>query len=193
MATQRAHRAETPAHPNRLWIWEKHVYLDEFRRSWLPVVIKSNEKFQVILRQEDVTLGEAMSPSQLVPYELPLMWQLYPKDRYRSCDSMYWQILYHIKVLQLLSALPRPGPTGEMLVLMFSLFASHVLFPLHWAPRRKLWPDAAPSHAAVACSAALVGPSALLTTWQGAPEKIPVLLTSSRCSVVSVPLMILAD
>lgn len=40
MATQRAHRAETPAHPNRLWIWEKHVYLDEFRRSWLPVVIK---------------------------------------------------------------------------------------------------------------------------------------------------------
>nr|1JNP_A Chain A, T-CELL LEUKEMIA/LYMPHOMA PROTEIN 1A [Mus musculus]1JNP_B Chain B, T-CELL LEUKEMIA/LYMPHOMA PROTEIN 1A [Mus musculus] len=97
MATQRAHRAETPAHPNRLWIWEKHVYLDEFRRSWLPVVIKSNEKFQVILRQEDVTLGEAMSPSQLVPYELPLMWQLYPKDRYRSADSMYWQILYHIK------------------------------------------------------------------------------------------------
>ncbi|XP_076777005.1 T-cell leukemia/lymphoma protein 1A [Arvicanthis niloticus] len=97
MATERASRPERPPHPDRLWIWEKHVYLDEFRRSWLPIIIKSDEKFQVIMRQEDVTLGAAMTPSQLTPYELPLMWQLYPEERYRSSNSMFWQIVYHIK------------------------------------------------------------------------------------------------
>lgn len=61
------------------------------------VLLQSEGKFQVIMRQEDVTLGDAMTPNQLVPYELPLMWQLYPEERYRSSDSMYWQILYHIK------------------------------------------------------------------------------------------------
>lgn len=40
MANQLAYRPETPPHPDRLWLWEKHVYLDEFRRSWLPIVIK---------------------------------------------------------------------------------------------------------------------------------------------------------
>uniref|UniRef100_H3BJ18 T cell lymphoma breakpoint 1 n=2 Tax=Mus TaxID=862507 RepID=H3BJ18_MOUSE len=53
MATQRAHRAETPAHPNRLWIWEKHVYLDEFRRSWLPVVIKFRDVEDMLLELID--------------------------------------------------------------------------------------------------------------------------------------------
>lgn len=60
--------------------------------------LQSDGKFQVIMRQEDVKLGTAMTPSQLIPYELPLMWQLCPQERYRSCDSMFWQILYHIKV-----------------------------------------------------------------------------------------------
>uniref|UniRef100_D3ZWG3 Tcl1 family Akt coactivator A n=2 Tax=Rattus norvegicus TaxID=10116 RepID=D3ZWG3_RAT len=97
MANQLAYRPETPPHPDRLWLWEKHVYLDEFRRSWLPIVIKSNGKFQVIMRQKDVILGDSMTPSQLVPYELPLMWQLYPEERYRSSNSEFWQIVYHIK------------------------------------------------------------------------------------------------
>lgn len=78
-------------------LWRSLMMVRRRQRLCSVLPLQSNEKFQVILRQEDVTLGEAMSPSQLVPYELPLMWQLYPKDRYRSCDSMYWQILYHIK------------------------------------------------------------------------------------------------
>lgn len=50
--------------------------------SVLP--LQSDGKFQVILSQEDVTLGAALTSSQLVPYELPLMWQLHPEERYRS-------------------------------------------------------------------------------------------------------------
>lgn len=63
--------------------------------SVLP--LQSDDKFQVILRREDVPLGRGMSPSQLRTYELPLMWQLYPGDRYRSNDSGFWKIVYHIK------------------------------------------------------------------------------------------------
>uniref|UniRef100_A0ABK0LI80 Tcl1 family Akt coactivator A n=1 Tax=Rattus norvegicus TaxID=10116 RepID=A0ABK0LI80_RAT len=89
MANQLAYRPETPPHPDRLWLWEKHVYLDEFRRSWLPIVIKSNGKFQVIMRQKDVILGDSMTPSQLVPYELPLMWQLYPEESSKMMRTCY--------------------------------------------------------------------------------------------------------
>ncbi|XP_005068321.1 T-cell leukemia/lymphoma protein 1A [Mesocricetus auratus] len=97
MAEQPTYRTETPQDPQRLWIWEKHVYLDENKRSWLPIVLKTDEKVQVILRQQDVPLGLAMIPEQLEAYELPLMWQLYPGKKYRGSDSMLWQILYHIK------------------------------------------------------------------------------------------------
>uniref|UniRef100_A0A8D1F9P8 T-cell leukemia/lymphoma protein 1A n=1 Tax=Sus scrofa TaxID=9823 RepID=A0A8D1F9P8_PIG len=38
-----------------------------------------------------------MCPSQLTPYPLPLMWQLYPGRRYRGSDSSFWHIVYHIK------------------------------------------------------------------------------------------------
>ncbi|XP_051007598.1 T-cell leukemia/lymphoma protein 1A [Acomys russatus] len=97
MAEHQAYRPEKPKHPDRLWVWEKNVYLDEFRRSWLPIIPKNEGKLQVLLRQEDVPLGAGMTPAQLEPYELPLMWQLYPEDRYRSSDSGFWKIVYHIK------------------------------------------------------------------------------------------------
>ncbi|KAL1790180.1 T-cell leukemia/lymphoma protein 1A [Sigmodon hispidus] len=113
MAEEQGQRLETPEAPERLWLWEKHVYLDEHRRSWLPIVLKSNAKLQVILRQEDVPLGTAMVPRHLEAYELPLMWQLYPGKKYRSHDSVMWQIVYHIKSAQLsqlvLSSTASPG------------------------------------------------------------------------------------
>ncbi|KAH0521085.1 T-cell leukemia/lymphoma protein 1A [Microtus ochrogaster] len=67
--------------PERLWIWERHVYLDEHKRSWLPIILKTDEKLQVIMRQQDVSLGSPMTPEQLTAYELPLLWQLYPGKR----------------------------------------------------------------------------------------------------------------
>lgn len=63
--------------------------------SVLP--LQNEGKLQVLLRQEDIPLGAGMTPAQLEPYELPLMWQLYPEDRYRSSDSGFWKIVYHIK------------------------------------------------------------------------------------------------
>ena len=97
MAEPRASGPETLEDPQRLWIWERHVYLDEHKRSWLPIILKTDEKLQVILRQQDVSLGSPMTPEQLEAYELPLLWQLYPGKRYRGSDSMFWQILYHVK------------------------------------------------------------------------------------------------
>uniref|UniRef100_A0A8C6W3N3 Uncharacterized protein n=1 Tax=Nannospalax galili TaxID=1026970 RepID=A0A8C6W3N3_NANGA len=40
MAEMQAYRPETPEDPDRLWIWERHVYLDENKRSWLPITLK---------------------------------------------------------------------------------------------------------------------------------------------------------
>uniref|UniRef100_A0A8C2QG54 T-cell leukemia/lymphoma protein 1A n=1 Tax=Cricetulus griseus TaxID=10029 RepID=A0A8C2QG54_CRIGR len=153
MAEQPVYRPETPQDPQRLWIWERHVYLDENKRSWLPIVLKTDEKFQVILRQQDVPLGLAMIPEQLEAYELPLMWQLYPGKKYRGSDSMLWQILYHIKATPV--SLPTPGPQERCL--------------------KKSWPEVPPSHAPLpACSAVLVGPLlySLPSPQQVAPEKL---------------------
>lgn len=33
-------RAHTAFHPDRLWIWEKAVYVDENQRTWLPITIE---------------------------------------------------------------------------------------------------------------------------------------------------------
>ncbi|XP_020754750.2 T-cell leukemia/lymphoma protein 1A [Odocoileus virginianus] len=90
-------RAQTPLHPDHLWIWEKAVYVDENRRTWLPITIEVQPPLQVLLRQEDVPLGDPVCPSQLGPSLLPVMWQLYPGRRYRASDSSFWRIVYHIK------------------------------------------------------------------------------------------------
>ncbi|XP_060242174.1 T-cell leukemia/lymphoma protein 1A-like [Meriones unguiculatus] len=90
------HRPERPRNPDRLWIWEKDVYVDEFRRSWLPTIKKNHDRLQVIFRQEDVPLGTGNTP-KLKNYKLPLLYQLYPGDRYRSSDSWFWKIVYHVK------------------------------------------------------------------------------------------------
>nr|XP_006971780.1 T-cell leukemia/lymphoma protein 1A [Peromyscus maniculatus bairdii] len=87
----------SPENPERLWLWERNVYLDERRRSWLPAVVKNNGKIQVLLRQKSIPLGPAMTPKELEAYELPLMWQLYPGKKYRGSDSILWEIVYHIK------------------------------------------------------------------------------------------------
>lgn len=69
------------------------------------------------MRQEDVSLGEAMCPSLLAPCPLPSMWQLYPGRRYRGSDSSFWRIVYHIEAsvsfwepLVFLGGLPLPAP-----------------------------------------------------------------------------------
>ncbi|CAO2587359.1 T-cell leukemia/lymphoma protein 1A [Lemmus lemmus] len=40
MAEPPASEPEKLQDPERLWIWERHVYLDEHKRSWLPIILK---------------------------------------------------------------------------------------------------------------------------------------------------------
>ncbi|XP_075409841.1 T-cell leukemia/lymphoma protein 1A-like [Tenrec ecaudatus] len=82
--------------PDRLWMWDKKVYTDENQRPWLPTIIQRENDFQVVMHQEDVTLGEPLRPSQIQQRELPLMWQLYPGQQYWDSDSHYWYIVYHV-------------------------------------------------------------------------------------------------
>ncbi|XP_072820093.1 T-cell leukemia/lymphoma protein 1A [Vicugna pacos] len=106
-------RVRTALHPDHLWIWEKATYVDEKQRTWLPITIETESSLQVLMHQEDVPLGEAVCPSVVAPYPLPLMWQLYPGRRYRGSDSSFWRIVYHIQFSgtedMLLEQLPDSG------------------------------------------------------------------------------------
>ncbi|XP_045144043.1 T-cell leukemia/lymphoma protein 1A [Echinops telfairi] len=94
-ASQPAEEYSSLPLPSRLWIWDKNVYLDENQRPWLPTIIQRENDFRVVMQQENVSLGEPMTPSQLQPRELPLLWQLYPEQKYRDSNSNYWHIVCH--------------------------------------------------------------------------------------------------
>ncbi|EHH28152.1 hypothetical protein EGK_18515 [Macaca mulatta] len=91
---------EVTDHPDRLWAWDKFVYLDEKQRAWLPLTIEVQieDRLRVLFRQEDIILGNPMTPTQIGPSLLPILWQLYPDGRYRSSDSSFWRLVYHIKI-----------------------------------------------------------------------------------------------
>lgn len=74
--------------------------------------LQEEDRPKVLLRQQDVPRGEAMRPSQLPPSVLPVMWQLYPGQRYRSSDSGFWRILYHIRASLCFSGDPLHQPGG---------------------------------------------------------------------------------
>uniref|UniRef100_A0A0D9RDX6 TCL1 family AKT coactivator A n=1 Tax=Chlorocebus sabaeus TaxID=60711 RepID=A0A0D9RDX6_CHLSB len=100
--------------PDRLWAWDKFVYLDEKQRAWVPLTIevqpalermarqqqgkRIEDRLRVLLRQENTVLGNPMTPTQRGPSLLPILWQLYPDGRYRSSDSSFWRLVYHIKI-----------------------------------------------------------------------------------------------
>ncbi|CAK6435690.1 unnamed protein product [Pipistrellus nathusii] len=84
-------------HPGHPWIWQPNVYVDENERTWPPVILETESSLQVLLRQIEVSRGEAVQPSRLPPSTLPLMWQLYPGRRYRASDSNFWRIVHHIE------------------------------------------------------------------------------------------------
>ncbi|XP_025775179.1 T-cell leukemia/lymphoma protein 1A [Puma concolor] len=75
-------------------------------------VLLMESSLQVLMRQEDVLLGEAVCPGLLAPGLLPSMWQLYPGRRYRGSDSSFWRVVYHIEFSgteeMLLEQLPDP-------------------------------------------------------------------------------------
>uniref|UniRef100_G1Q6G8 T cell leukemia/lymphoma 1B n=1 Tax=Myotis lucifugus TaxID=59463 RepID=G1Q6G8_MYOLU len=85
-------------HSDHLWIWRPNVYVDENDRTWLPIIIETESSLQVLMRQIEVSRGEAMQPSRLPPSMLLLLWQLYPGRRYRASDSSFRSLVYHIEI-----------------------------------------------------------------------------------------------
>ncbi|CAO2643506.1 T-cell leukemia/lymphoma protein 1A [Lemmus lemmus] len=51
MAEPPASGPEKLQDPQRLWIWERHVYLDEHKRSWLPIILKFRGVEDILLEQ----------------------------------------------------------------------------------------------------------------------------------------------
>lgn len=74
--------------------------MDKKQRTWLSIIIEMGLRLQVLLCQEEVVKGQATSPSQLRTHRLPLMWQLYPGNRYQDSDSNFFRIIYHVKFNQ---------------------------------------------------------------------------------------------
>lgn len=44
MAQSQASGIKMSVHPDRLWIWDNHTYLDENRRTWIPIIIKVRQQ-----------------------------------------------------------------------------------------------------------------------------------------------------
>ncbi|XP_036312962.1 T-cell leukemia/lymphoma protein 1A-like [Pipistrellus kuhlii] len=80
-------------HSDHLWIWPPNMYMDGIDGTWMSITIETESSLQVLLCQIEVSRGEALQPSRL-----SLMWQLYPGRLYRSPDSSFWRIVYHIKI-----------------------------------------------------------------------------------------------
>ncbi|KAM5273679.1 T-cell leukemia/lymphoma protein 1A [Ctenodactylus gundi] len=83
--------------PSRLWIWDETAYKDGEQRVWVPLIYQKDNVRHMLLRQQDIPLGKAMSPTQLSHSHLPLMWQLYDNRIYRCSDSSLWRVVYHIE------------------------------------------------------------------------------------------------
>ncbi|KAF7464791.1 Hypothetical predicted protein [Marmota monax] len=70
---------------------------------------------QVLMRQEDYPLDNPLSPTEMTPSLLPLLYQLYPERRYRGSDSSLWRIVYHIEAS---TGLPRGQSGGPWAALL---------------------------------------------------------------------------
>uniref|UniRef100_A0A8C9PAE1 T-cell leukemia/lymphoma protein 1A n=1 Tax=Spermophilus dauricus TaxID=99837 RepID=A0A8C9PAE1_SPEDA len=103
-----------PPDPDHLWRWNMLLFVDETYRTWLPIIIKVQPRdLQVLMRQEDYPLESPLSPSEMTPSLLPLLYQLYPERRYRGSDSSLWRIVYHIEYNRVEDMLLEQLPTPE--------------------------------------------------------------------------------
>uniref|UniRef100_A0A8C5YNP6 T-cell leukemia/lymphoma protein 1A n=1 Tax=Marmota marmota marmota TaxID=9994 RepID=A0A8C5YNP6_MARMA len=93
--------------------WNMLLFVDETYRTWLPIIIKMEGSLQVLMRQEDYPLDNPLSPTEMTPSLLPLLYQLYPERRYRGSDSSLWRIVYHIEYNRVEDMLLEMLPTPE--------------------------------------------------------------------------------
>ncbi|EPQ15378.1 Protein p13 MTCP-1 [Myotis brandtii] len=74
-------------------------YEDENNRTWLHLIIETEDVLKVLLHQVDIPIEDiALTPSTLTSFTMPLMWTLHSGSQY--VDNMYrfWRIVRHIKV-----------------------------------------------------------------------------------------------
>ena len=64
----------------------------------VTVVEEETSFLKARVQQVQVPLGDATKPSHLLTSQLPLMWQLYPEERYMDNNSRLWQIQHHLMV-----------------------------------------------------------------------------------------------
>ncbi|XP_017729181.1 PREDICTED: protein p13 MTCP-1-like, partial [Rhinopithecus bieti] len=86
------------APPDHLWVHQEGIYRDEYQRTWVAVVEEETSFLRARVQQIQVPLGDAARPSHLLTSQLPLMWQLYPEERYMDNNSRLWQIQHHLMV-----------------------------------------------------------------------------------------------
>ncbi|XP_005087575.1 protein p13 MTCP-1 [Mesocricetus auratus] len=91
-------REDVGAPPDHLWVHQEGVYRDEYQRTWVAVVEEETSFIKARVQQVQVPLGDATKPSHLLTSQLPLMWQLYPEERYMDNNSRLWQIQHHLMV-----------------------------------------------------------------------------------------------
>lgn len=94
------------APPDHLWVHQEGIYRDEYQRTWVAVVEEETSFLRARVQQVQVPLGDAARPSHLLTSQLPLMWQLYPEERYMDNNSRLWQIQHHLMVHMLLDQVP---------------------------------------------------------------------------------------
>ncbi|KAF0873505.1 MTCP1 protein, partial [Crocuta crocuta] len=94
------------APPDHLWVHQEGIYRDEYQRTWVAVVEEETSFLRARVQQVQVPLGDAARPSHLLTSQLPLMWQLYPEERYMDNNSRLWQIQHHLMVPVLLHHFP---------------------------------------------------------------------------------------
>lgn len=125
--------------PARLRGWQEGLWSSVGPGAWALKVcpafppLQMESSLQVLMRQEDVLLGEAVCPGLLAPGLLPSMWQLYPGRRYRGSDSSFWRIVYHIEA----SVSLLPGTTGWPWVALRPLPPCLASAPSGSAPKTK--------------------------------------------------------
>lgn len=84
----------------------KHIHRTILKSLVFCVIASLHQETSFLrarVQQVQVPLGDAARPSHLLTSQLPLMWQLYPEERYMDNNSRLWQIQHHLMVGLLLN------------------------------------------------------------------------------------------
>ncbi|XP_014306515.1 protein p13 MTCP-1-like [Myotis lucifugus] len=74
-------------------------YEDENNRTWLHLIMETEDVLKVLLHQVDIPIEDiALTPSTLTSFTMPLMWTLQSGSQYVDNMHRFWRIVRHVKV-----------------------------------------------------------------------------------------------